>query len=232
MNKIFNHFSHILDDLIADSLFYQIYFQAPYTLSEDDVSIDDTLHLCTGIARGCLVDDEYDYVVKFGLFNNSDCEQELHIYRLAEQINMDRFFLPPTYLGVYRTSISTYDVNDINKCINWYDINEFYEQIDEIEANCEKKRVEIVLHLYAYPRANTDHILSHHTAEDVEIVEDSTSPLREYSLGVAAEFIADYGADAYEALTEFLECYGINDLHMGNIGTYNNHICILDYAGN
>lgn len=232
MNEIFNHFSCVLDNLITDSLFYQIYFQAPYTLSEDDVNIYDTLHLCTGIARGCLVDDEYDYVVKFDLRDNGECDQEVKLYHIAEQEGMSQFFIPPTYLGKYHIRVRTYDINDVNECINWYDINEFYDQVDMIESNCEKKLITIILKLYAYPRANTDHILSHHTAKDVEIVEDSTSPLREYSLGVAAEFIADYGTNEYYRLTEFLTNCGINDLHMGNIGTYNNHICILDYAGN
>jgi hypothetical protein len=55
--------------------------------------------------------------------------------------------------------------------------------------------------------------------------------LKEFNLAIAAAFIADYGTEDYNRLTDFLYDWDINDIHLGNVGEINNRIVIIDYAG-
>ena len=237
MNKkeVFKHYSEILDNLIDNSDFFKIYFQECYTL-EEDMEITDSLSLCTGLSRGCLVDKNYDYVVKFDIDVNycGTCNNEINIYENAKYNHVEKFFTQPMYLGTYIKSFDSYVLKDVIETIDsWYSEDDFYSKFSAVEENCDKQNVTIALKLFAYPRANTQSISSFtsYTIEDEEYAENSTSPLREYNLAIAAAFIADYGTEEYNQLTEFLYDWNINDIHLDNIGELNNHICIIDYAG-
>ena len=104
---VFQHYSEILDDLIDNSEFFQIYFQACYTLDED-MKLKNFLKLCTGISRGCLVDSTYDYVVKFNLGQYSACDKEISIYEDAVYYHVNKFFAEPIYIGTYQKSFNSY----------------------------------------------------------------------------------------------------------------------------
>lgn len=82
------------------------------------------------------------------------------------------------------------------------------------------------------PRVNFNETLfSFYTKEDEDYAKDSESPLKEFNLAIAAAFIADYGIEEYNRLTNFLYDWDINDIHLGNVGEFHNRIIIIDYAG-
>ena len=108
---IFNHFKNILDDLIDESNFFKYYFQAPTSLDEDvywedweecEAIYSNSTSIRFGASRGCLIDDTYDYVVKFDLTESDEsptCSDEVLIYDAAAQNGLERFFAKPIYLG-------------------------------------------------------------------------------------------------------------------------------------
>jgi len=230
--EVFQHYSEILDDLIDNSEFFQIYFQSCYTL-EEDMKLKNYLQLCTGISRGCLVDSTYDYVVKFNLDQYSACDKEILIYEGAVRYNVNKFFAEPIYIGTYRKSFKSYKLCDVLDTIDtWYDEDDFNEKLPRVEEECEKCPIFISIDLFAYPRANFNGTeFSFYTEEDEDYARNSESPLKEFNLAIAAAFIADYGTEDYNRLTDFLYDWDINDIHLGNVGEINNRIVIIDYAG-
>lgn len=227
--EIFKHFSGILDEMIENEDFYKIYFQSPYSL-EDDMEVSPSVTLRTGISRACLVDSDFDYVIKIGFEPQDECEREIDIYRDAKAYGVEKFFAQPIYIGTYYNNIVFYDVADVEQGREWYDLDSFYDALEEAKKECRIKNISIILKLYAYPRANT-YFCNHYSDEAESYAFESTSPLKEYNLAIAASFINDYGIDDYNELTNFLYEWGIEDIHFGNIGELNHHICIIDYAG-
>ena len=68
MNKsaVFSHFSHILDNMIENSLFFDTYFMDPVGIEDIEGSaLDEAIpaNICInfGATRGCIVDENYDY---------------------------------------------------------------------------------------------------------------------------------------------------------------------------
>ena len=229
---IFQHYSQILDKILDTSEFFQMYFQSCYIL-DDDLDIALNTKISTGVSRGCLIDQDYDYVVKFPLHDSSNCERETMIFQDAVNNHLDNFFIQPTFIGTYQKTISAYKIDDIADTIEWYTEEDFNSQLPLIQEKYKKQIVTIRLKFFAYKRADTcnDETFMRYSIDDEEYAENSTSPLREYNLAIAAAFIADYGPDEYERLTVFLYEWDINDIHFGNVGEIDNHIVIIDYAG-
>ena len=226
--KIFNHFSGILNDLIDSSAFYKIYFQSPYT-TEDDIEINSNISLHTGIARACLVDKSYDYVVKLNFDGIYDCQRECEIYE--EYYGVEEVFARPVFLGTYTKNIYFYTAKDVEDTIDtWNDKEEFDIKFPTVVNKCRMRPITISFKLFTYPRA-TKYIFNTYTEEDEEYASNSDSPLREFNLAIAASFVGDFGTERYNELTDFLNEWGIGDIHFGNVGKINNHIAILDYAG-
>ena len=75
MDKTFEHYKRVLDDLIAENEFFRFYFQSPYTLMDRDNGLmredyncgNHNIEMFFGVTRGCIVDADYDEVVKFNL---------------------------------------------------------------------------------------------------------------------------------------------------------------------
>ena len=231
-NEVFQHYSEILDDLIDNSEFFQIYFQSCYTL-EDDMELKNYLKLCTGVSRGCLIDSRYDYVVKFNLNQYSACDREISIYEDAIHYKVDKFFAEPIYIGTYKKSFKSYKLCDVLDTIDtWYNEDDFNQKLPRIEAECEKCPIFVSIDLFAYPRVDfSETLFSFYTKEDEDYAKESVSPLKEFNLAIAAAFIADYGTEEYNRLTDFLYDWDINDIHLGNVGEFHNRIVIIDYAG-
>ena len=56
--------------MLDTSLFFETFWQAPYSSEDfygscDDEALPENLNIKFGATRGCIVDDNYDYVVKF-----------------------------------------------------------------------------------------------------------------------------------------------------------------------
>lgn len=228
--EIFCHYSQILDELIDSSPFYKFYFQSCCTLDED-IIINDHLTLCTGISRACIVDSNYDYVIKINFDGLRACEKEINIYENAQYEHMEQFFARPIPLGTYTKEIYFYSQAELEDTMDaWYTIDEFKSSFDLIKNDCTKYPITLHIPLFAYPRANFPN-LQRHSANDARIASNSISPLKTFSLAIAASFINDYGKDNYEILSDFLYNWNIGDIHLNNVGEINNHICIIDYAG-
>lgn len=244
--KVFQHFSEILDNMLDNSLFFETYWQAPYSMdsisgSIDDNAISENIHLNFGISRGCIIDDDFDYVVKFDIesdnFGDSLCNREIDIYNAARANHLDTYFTAPTYLGTYCKIINFYDIKKIEYYMNWvdYDPQQFDEDFAKEEDNFgDIIPITINIPLYAYPKANK---YSYTIFQDNEVEEykkkakSVNSPLKGRHLQIAMEFIFRYGMEQYEKLSDFMREYHINDIHYGNIGEMNGNFVCFDFAG-
>lgn len=228
--KVFHHYSKLLDEVLDNSEYYKLYFQACYTIDDDEL-IYDNLTLATGISRACLIDNNYNYVVKIPLasYNNHECDKEIYIYGEAMDNNVEKFFARPEFLGLYTKVVCSYDIKEIEEMFLWKNQEEFWEQFEEIKATFKKQRIIIELPLYAYPRAKA-YKFNHYSLCDEIKARSIQSPLKGHNLAIAASFIGEYGEEQYQKLTSFLYDYEIDDIHLGNVGAINNHICIIDYA--
>ena len=102
MNKheVYNHYSDIIDNMLYHSLFFCTYFQAPDAEEDffgacDDPAMPENLSIRFGATRGCIVDEDYDYVVKFDVENDvygSACERELDLYQAAKYDHLEQYF--------------------------------------------------------------------------------------------------------------------------------------------
>ena len=227
---VFNHYSEILNRLLDESNFLKFYLQNPYFL-EGKVFIDDVIRFCYGATRGCFVDDNYDYVVKFDIEMDGDgescCAREVEIYDKAKTKGLDSYFCEAEYLGTYTHNFKFYTFEAMESAFGccpdgWNDFDGlFMDKLDdfgEIKTIC----------VYGYRRAE---IIPGPTNKFCdEVVKSIRSPFRG-NYDVATSFYYEYGWDEYVEFSRFALHNHINDLHRGNIGYINNRMCLIDYAG-
>lgn len=248
MNKreVFKHFSDIFDDMLYHSLFWDTYFQSPYSMenasgSIDDIAFPENLSMKFGATRGCLIDTNYDYVVKFdieGDANGYACEREEYLYDKAIDAGIEQYFAECVYLGTYTKTIHFYDYCDIERNMNWcdYDWREFEQDFMENEDYFgEIHNITISIPLYAYPKARPHYFMgvvgSQDENEYICKAQKIVSPMRDSNLAVAVDFIRQYGEEAYQRVTDFLYENDINDLHCANFADIDGHYVAIDYAG-
>lgn len=248
MNKheVFAHFSSILDDMLDNSLFFETFWQAPYSSEDfygsiDDESFPENLTMRFGATRGCLIDDNYDYVVKFDVEednNGSACEREDYLYQEACKEQLNQYFAECMYLGTYTKTIRFYDYCNIDRNISWYGYNwqEFEQDFMEKEDYFgDIHDIVISIPLYAYPKAQPHRPMgiagAHDENEYINKAQKIVSPMRNENLIVAIDFIRQYGEEEYHRITDFLLREDVNDLHQSNLGDIDGHYVLLDYSG-
>ncbi len=242
-NEVFAHFSSILDNMLAHSLFFCTYFQQPcggenFYGSIDDEAMPDNLKIRFGATRGCIVDDDYDYVCKFDVEPDnmgSCCEREISIYSRAKEYNLNQYFAEAKFLGTYVKTIQFYDYDKIERNIDWFGYNwEDFERdfLANEESFGDIHSITISIPLYGYPKAKP-HLPSGTTNENeyIQKAQRIASPMRDSNLCVAIDFIREYGEEEYSRVTEFMYEENINDLHFANFGDVEGHYVAIDYSG-
>ena len=244
---IFNHFKNILDELIDDSNFFKYYFQYPISLDEDiywedweecEAIYSNSTSIRFGASRGCLIDDTYDYVVKFDLTNDDEaptCSDEVLIYDAAAQNGLERFFAKPIYLGTYTKKIKFYAWDSDFEGHDYFDEEFTNKKLQELgdKYGLRKEEIEIRIPLYAYPKAERHefHVYEKDQDETYRSVSHSNSPLVEREAGIGYAFVSMYGEEIFDALTEFCDEHNINDLHTSNVMELNGELIFTDYCG-
>lgn len=251
MNKkmIFNHYANILDDLIEEYDFFKYYFQNPFSLDEDVYYGDfsealfskNHLNICCGATRNCLIDEWFDWVVKFNNpedYESGSCEDEVNIYAIAKANGMEKYFAEPIYLGEYTKEIYFYNYNTLEYNMERYcmfDEVSFYKEYQKAaeKYGMEKKEITIRIPLYAFPRAERYDFYKDQKEDPhlKEVVSKSNSPLNERSTVIGYAFAAKYGEEEFIKFSSFLEAEKINDIHTGNIMMRNGDFILTDYAG-
>ena len=246
--QIFKHFSFILDELISDYNFFEYYFQNPYSLDEDilgeyegGIFANCSLDIRFGASRGCIIDNCYDYVVKFDFPDRVECaccEDEVNIYNDAISLGFEKYLAKPLFIGTYTKTIKTYTMSDIeSNIIDFYgfDEEEFSDKLQTAVDNwdMEKQEVTIEIPLYAYPRAEKykfPYVTNEESDRFIANLPD-TSPLLERSASVAVAFVKEYGEEEFEKFSNFLCEMNVNDLHAGNIMKVGDKLVLTDYCG-
>ena len=240
-NEIFHHYSTIIDEMINNSLFWSTYWQRPYGFGDtiDGSDYDEMpahILIQSGATRTCIVDQDYDWVVKFDVEEDnygSACEREKQIYEASKSYGLNRYFAEVIYLGTYTREINFYDIIDIERWCDLFDYNPIY--FDEAFSDNEEKfgpvhPIVISVPLYAYRKA-TAYDCGPVDADSRARAKKIASPLYSRNIAVATAFIREFGMDEYKAFSEFGLEWDINDLHCNNIGEIDGHMAIIDYSG-
>ena len=238
--KIFSHFKSVLDDMIIHSNMFKIFIQSPRYLETeifgDGVHIPASVVLASGATRICVIDENYDYVVKFDYEEDargSACEREERFYKKAEKEELNKYFSEVEYIGEYKAEFESYYPYEVEDYLNYED-EDFERDFLEFEEKFGiKKHTTIIIPLYAYRRAdeNPSYSRGYVTKEEETSLRASESPLSQRALEIAIEFFKCYGAEEFNRLSDFLVAMGVNDIHRGNIGFVCDGPVIIDYAG-
>lgn len=247
MNKsaVMSHFSKIIDNMIDNSLFFNMYFQTMDNIEDvygscDDEAVPENINIHFGATRGCIVDDYYDYVVKFDItgeyMGSSCCDRECEIYARAKELNLDNYFAEVEFLGFYTRTIMFYDAFSIARNMDdcyYYDKNFDEEFIKYEDRFGDIHPITISIPLYGYRKASAhwDSCSREESKKYEQTVKSISSPMYERNLSVAVDFVREYGVEAYYTLTDFMYEEDINDLHGGNIGDIDGKMCFIDYSG-
>lgn len=244
MNKTFQHFISILDDLIEKNEFFQFYFQSPYSLEggwylNEIYNAPPTIQLECGATRGTLISCGCDEVVKFNLDSSMEdaCDYEVSIYEDAVAAKLNECFARCYYLGTYKKSVHTWPASMFEDNGRWDDWNFSEEQFQKFarEENglTEEDKCEIVISipLYAYEKASDIGFFAESETADSDIASSYDIPLMERDTEIGANFVHEYGEAFYAALSAFLNEHNVNDIHCGNIGWIGSRFVMIDYAG-
>ena len=242
MNKseMLNRAKANLDDLIEESAFFRVFLNSAGDFSpiDDDLCDYDNsdLHLYAGASRCCLVDDNDDeWVVKFDYWSpngESACEREVEIYEAAEHASLNQYFSEVVYLGEYYKKFYSFSHDDFEDIFtNVYNAEDFDNWITDHPNAEDDTRYEFTCSLYAYRRAEQRVIAWNSSAADRKRANSISSPLLSRNINVAIAFINEYGWNEYVRFSEFGDEWEINDIHTGNIGTIDEHMVLIDYAG-
>ena len=96
--EIFEHYRRIIQTLTQDESWIE-WLQYPY---EDDTKrYNDTIYCRTGISRCALIDEEYDWIVKWDYQDYEFCDREEAITKSAKQYDLEDMIAPALYVGKY-----------------------------------------------------------------------------------------------------------------------------------
>ena len=230
--EIFQHFSKILDKQIQEHPFWAYYYAYPFSMEE---VCGRNVKVVCGASRGCMIDRNYDWVVKWNLdgVDTNYCEIEEQMYEKAVAAGVEDCFAPVYFLGTYRTKVWTWPAlsyaDDDWYCdgtdedfMTWVENNELTEE--------DMEEVEIELPLWCARKAQ-DAFDLRSSEESEESAREYDSPLVERAIEIGAAFVETYGVDMYYELSAFLNENGVNDIHYGNIGMLDGEVVLIDYAG-
>lgn len=243
-NEIFNHYSDIIDTLIAKTSYFKYFFQYPESLDDDifseEYGVPANVSIRFGATRACIIDNDYNYVIKLDIAgdceNDSICQHEVNIYEDACKNHFDHYLTPVSYVGTYSKTFHFYTYTDIIQVViipynMSFTTDLFEEKLQEAEEKgylrpSMKKEITIEVPLFAYDFAKK-YKFSYANIK----VPKNNSPLCERNELIAQEFIYQYGEDVYNNFSTFLRKWHINDLHFSNVGNVNGTFRIIDYGG-
>ena len=237
--RVFAHYKKILDEMILHSNWFRTFIQRPCYMDQevfgDGSHIPFEVIITTGATRSCIIDTNYDWVIKFDIEEDargSACEREERLYARAKDYGVNQYFSEVKYLGEYHISFPFYRVYNIELESEYYE--DFERDFTENEEHFGKKEtINIYLPLYAYKKANENPSFEsgYVTEDEKTTIREMRSPLSQRSLAVAFDFFSHYGMEEYSKLTNFLTKCGVNDLHQGNVGVIDDGPIIVDYGG-
>ena len=100
-----NHFFSLIDDILQSD--YRDYMLYPEVEMRDEVF--EGVRLCSGVSRCAIVDDNYDWVVKFDIDEHHYCEREIQLYNAAEREGIECCLPQCAYIGTYVDNCSGWE---------------------------------------------------------------------------------------------------------------------------
>ena len=237
MDKIavFNHYCNKLDKMIEDSWCFRSFLSNPFMCIERDYDFDSDGYILLGATRCCIIDDDYDYVVKFDYNSDETGElgsaREVDLYECAKKHNLEKFFTEACFLGTYERTLEWYAPEIVGDMTD--NSEEDFRNFISTLSDSDKSMITISIPLYGYKKANNYEWLYRDVtrAEQQLVRKYRPSPLIERNINVGAAFLRDYGVEDFLRLSKFCAKNNINDIHCSNVGLIDEKIVIIDYAG-
>lgn len=241
MNKkeVLAHYTKVIDNLIDMNSYWKVFFQNPFNLDDDirghiEDDIPNNIDICSGATRICIIDHDYDYVVKFSYCEDRHgdvCEREENIYNAACANHLEDYFSEMVYIGDYVRVIHFYPFHNVEQATDWYgyDVEAIDDAVERLDPECQRD-ITICIPLYATCRAERSNWQSV-TDDQKKSIRSLHSPLADRNFAVAETFVYYYGIEEYSRLSDFIVAHQINDLHCGNVGLVDGVFCLTDYGG-
>lgn len=238
-------FTNLLEDLCDydDALKAYIITKNSNFLSELTEDTRDRFQISTafGISRFAIIPERYNWILKMDVSQDGYCYKELDYYSKAREIGLEKFFVEPKYEGTF-TYTFTENFSKEDFLEEWYKDKDINQIFNKLRSSSSEKEVNfnfsIPIIVYRKVECGVDNFVLPYEAEMKNYVEtyreqvsSKNSPLFYTSKVVAFLFANFYTNDEFDELSKFLEEYNINDLHTGNIGSFNGRVVIIDYAG-
>ena len=227
---IFQHYSTLLDKVLqGNSTYWKTWLQAPFSISR--TYMGKSVYVSCGVDRAAIVDMDCDWIVKFGLESTDQCDSELQLYDRAKHEGMAKYLCECRYVGTYERTIQFWNYVVADNFI-WEDKDEFEKRFRAIKNGLgPRMNIQIELPLYAYKRATKADFNFGLSKEELEFCDSyHTSPLTHCYKEVAIRFKNTYGIEEFEKFSECCNNYGINDLHIGNVGMVDGRFVVIDWA--
>jgi hypothetical protein len=201
MREVLEHYGNIIDDILNNEEDRRILLD-PYMFLDEDYQCNNGAWLCAGATRCAIVDDDYDWIVKFNLndeYKIDYCATEAKVYANADKYGVKDMLVPCIALG------------------SWV---------------CSEGFVWKLYAYRRITRAYSSDIYSSFTPEENNIINRyESSPLIEKSKCVVVSLWREWGQEKMDKLNALCEDWDINDLHGRNIGYLEDRLVIFDYAG-
>lgn len=91
IGAIYNHFSEVIARIPPE------YITDPY--NDDVVALPNGIKMVAGASRCAIVDEAYDWVVKFDIDAHEYCDRECELYQYARELDIECCFPECAYIG-------------------------------------------------------------------------------------------------------------------------------------
>lgn len=217
------HYENLLYTLFNNYDFFRGYF-ASHREFVNDFNLGE-IKFRFGAARGCIIENNFNYVLKFDFETTrwlDGCEHEFDVYERARQAGFEDYFAQPIYLGTYVRTVTYNDAHEF-----YYDEFLTNEELMKYEG-CEATE-EVSIPMFVYPKVR---MFGTESSYDSSTFKGSmNSPLFEEDDNIGMEFIKLYGEEEYYSFSEFLREENVNDIHSMNCGYIGTRFVLTDYCG-
>ena len=220
----------ILDSLV-EKPYWKYYLQRPF--EHDTIKVTDKDEVHFGDSRGCFLNADDEYVVKFELTHDwDDCAREQELYEEAVAAGLGDMFAASHFIGNWEKQIHFYTFDDIEK-YGTPDISNDDWVIKLEKYDLPQYDIKLRLPLYRYEKVQLleDWDFNIISKKERDYCLHTNSPLAGRDRCIAACFLRDWGIEKFLKLSDFCNEWDIDDLHRSNVGILRGRIVICDYAG-
>ena len=124
--EIYNHFVPFIEQILNSDYSDELYY------CDHSFDINEHVYMVSGVTRAAIVDENYDWIVKYDIDCHEYCEREIDLYQKAICNRLEMCFPECAYIGTFQ-DIPLYAFRKA-KC-NYHSRNLFNEELEYIKTH-------------------------------------------------------------------------------------------------